>query len=66
MEDLPPPSTATGPELPYTVREYAALARLSPNAVYELVKRNELPAVHFGRSIRIPRRAGNQRLIGAA
>jgi excisionase family DNA binding protein len=51
---------------PYTVAEYADLARLSPNAVYQMVARNDLPAVRFGRAIRIPREAGNRVLRGDA
>jgi excisionase family DNA binding protein len=50
---------------PFKVKEYADLARVSPNAVYELVRRGELPAVRFGRAIRIPREAGEKRLVGS-
>jgi excisionase family DNA binding protein len=49
---------------PFKVKEYAALARVSPNAIYELVRRGELPTVRFGRAIRIPREAGEKRLLG--
>ncbi|MFI5002749.1 MAG: helix-turn-helix domain-containing protein [Reyranellales bacterium] len=48
------------------VKEYAAVARVSPNAVYEMIHRGELPAVRFGRAIRIPREAGDKKLRGEA
>ena len=51
---------------PYKVAELAALARVTPQAVYEMVKRGELPAVRFGRAIRIPRDAGDRKLRGEA
>jgi excisionase family DNA binding protein len=51
---------------PFTVKEFAAAARISANAVYELVRRGELPVVRFGSAIRIPREAGNKRLTGEA
>lgn len=38
-----------------TVPETARLLRISRNLAYELVARGELPAVRFGRVIRIPR-----------
>ncbi|MBE7518502.1 MAG: helix-turn-helix domain-containing protein [Dehalococcoidia bacterium] len=38
-----------------TVPEAAKLLRISRNLAYELVARNELPAVRLGRVIRIPR-----------
>lgn len=40
-----------------TVPEAAKLLRISRNLAYELVTRNELPAVRLGRIIRIPRAA---------
>jgi excisionase family DNA binding protein len=49
---------------PFTVKEYADLARVSPNAIYELVRRGEVPFVRFGAAIRIPREAGEKRLPG--
>jgi len=39
-----------------TVPEAAQLLRISRNLAYELVARNELPAVRLGRAIRVPRR----------
>ena len=54
------------PKPPYKVKEYAAQARITPNAVYELVRRGEVPAVRFGRAIRIPREAGDKKLTGQA
>ena len=32
----------TPPKPPYKVKEYAAQARVTPNAVYEMVRRGEL------------------------
>ncbi len=40
-----------------TVPEAARLLRISRNLAYELVARGELPAVRFGRVIRVPRSA---------
>ena len=56
----------TPPKPPYKVKEYAAQARVTPNAVYEMVRRGEVPAVRFGRAIRIPREAGDKKLTGEA
>jgi excisionase family DNA binding protein len=53
-----------GIERPYTVKEYAIAARVTPNSVYEMVRRGEVPFVRFGRVIRIPRLAGDRRLLG--
>jgi excisionase family DNA binding protein len=38
-----------------TVPEAARLLHLGRNSVYELVACRQLPALHFGRAIRIPR-----------
>ncbi len=38
-----------------TVPEAAKLLRISRNLAYELVARNELPAVRLGRVIRVPK-----------
>jgi excisionase family DNA binding protein len=54
------------PKPPYKVKEFAAAARVSPNAVYEMVRRGEVPAVRFGNAIRIPRDAGDRKLRGDA
>ncbi len=40
-----------------TVREAAAVLRISRNLAYELVARGEIPAVRLGRVIRVPRTA---------
>jgi excisionase family DNA binding protein len=40
-----------------TVPEAARLLRISRNLAYELVAKGELPAVRFGRVIRVPRRS---------
>ncbi len=58
--------TRDKPQRPYRVREYADLADLSLNAVYEGVRRGDIPSVRFGRAIRIPREAGNRKLRGEA
>ena len=49
---------------PYKVKEYAERAGLSPNGVYQMIARGEIPAVRFGRAIRIPAEAGDKRLNG--
>lgn len=49
---------------PYKVKEFAALADLSLNAVYEMIRRGELPHVRFGRSIRLPRQPCDRLLNG--
>jgi excisionase family DNA binding protein len=51
---------------PYTVKEFADAARLSLNAVYVMIRRNEVPAVRFGRAIRLPRDACDNLLRGKA
>jgi excisionase family DNA binding protein len=38
-----------------TVEEAAKLLRIGRSAAYEAVRRGELPALHFGRTIRVPR-----------
>lgn len=38
-----------------TVRETAAVLRVDPHTIYELVRTHRLPHVHVGRPIRIPR-----------
>jgi excisionase family DNA binding protein len=43
------------PQRPYTVKQVADLAQLSPNAVYQMIARNELPAFRFGGAIRLPK-----------
>jgi excisionase family DNA binding protein len=43
-----------------TVREAAALLRISQDLGYELIRRNELPAIRLGRVIRVPRFALEQ------
>lgn len=40
-----------------TVAEYAQLARASKDAVYDAVRRGDIPSVRVGRLIRIPRSA---------
>jgi excisionase family DNA binding protein len=49
---------------PYTVKEVAGVLRLSLNAVYEMIRRDELPAVRFGRAIRLPREKIDARVRG--
>ena len=38
-----------------TVPETAKILRISRNLAYELVARNEIPAIRLGRVIRVPR-----------
>lgn len=49
-----------------TVREAAALLRISRNSTYELIARNELPSVRLGRTIRVPRHALEAWLLNAS
>lgn len=39
----------------YTVEEFAAIFRLSPEAVRSLIRRGEISAIRIGRQYRIPR-----------
>ncbi len=50
----------------YTVEEVAGLARMSPNAIYNLVARKALPAIRLGRTIRLPKDACNRIFRGEA
>jgi excisionase family DNA binding protein len=49
-------------ELPeyLTPDEFRAYISLSRNTIYELLRRNEIPHVRFGRTIRIPKAALRQ------
>jgi excisionase family DNA binding protein len=49
-------------QLLLTVPETAKLLRISRNLAYELVARGEIPSVRFGRLIRVPRAALDQRI----
>ena len=55
-------------ELPeyLTPGELRAYLSLSRNGVYELLRRNEIPHVRFGRLIRIPKTALRQREAASA
>lgn len=57
---------ATTPQRPYTVRQFAELAGLGRNSVYAMVARGELPALHFGGAIRLPREKCDRLLRGEA
>jgi len=50
-----PRHTVTEKRLCITVTEAAAMLGLSRNFAYELVRREELPAVRFGKRLLIPR-----------
>lgn len=41
----------------YTVLEAAEILQLRRDTIYGLIKRGELPAVRFGRTVRIPESA---------
>lgn len=43
-------------KLTLSVDEAAALSGIGRDKLYELTRRADFPALHFGRSIRIPRR----------
>lgn len=47
-----------------TVPEAAQLLRIGRNLAYELVARGEIPALHLGRAIRIPRGALEEWVAG--
>ena len=49
-----------------TVPEAAALLRISRNAAYEAVRRGDLPSLHIGRSVRVPKAALLERIGGGA
>jgi excisionase family DNA binding protein len=49
--------------LTYTADEVAIILKLSRTAVYEAIRRKELPALRFGRRIVVPR-AALLRLLG--
>jgi excisionase family DNA binding protein len=49
-----------------TPEEFRAYLSLSRNTVYELLRRREVPHVRFGRGIRIPKTAIQQREAPAA
>lgn len=57
-----------GTELPtvMSVSEAAALLGISRNSAYEAVRSGELPALRFGRSIRIPGAALNRLLSSSS
>jgi excisionase family DNA binding protein len=57
---------SAGVQAPYTVKEFADRARLSRNAVYQMIARNELAAMRFGGAIRLPRDKIDQLLRGEA
>ena len=60
------PMSPGAPLKPYTVAQFAELADLSRNAVYQMVARGELPAVRFGGAIRLPREKCDRLLRGEA
>ena len=51
IEDI---KTAPSSTLTYTVLEAANVLRLSRAKVYQLIEREGLPTVHFGRAVRVP------------
>jgi excisionase family DNA binding protein len=52
------------PQTVMTVKEVQADLRMSRNAVYEAIARNEIPSIKIGRKILIPRERYNQMLSG--
>ena len=50
--------------LTLTVPEVARILRISRGATYEAIRRGEIPALRFGRSLRIPRAALDRLLSG--
>jgi excisionase family DNA binding protein len=61
------PGTVILPTVPYdqlpeylTPEEFRDYMRIGRNSVYELLRRDEIPHVRFGRTIRIPKAALQQ------
>lgn len=50
--------------LTISVESAAQLAGISKNLCYEMIRQKKIPALHFGRVIRVPRHALEQ-LLGA-
>ncbi len=48
-----------------TVREAAEALGIGLNSAYEAIARGEIPHIRIGRSIRVPRTALEQLLVGA-
>lgn len=57
-------TTSTAPPAVVSVVDAAALLGISRNSAYEAIRRGEIPALRFGRSIRVPR-AALDRLLSA-
>ncbi len=55
-EDATPPTVPAPPveRLVYTIREAAAVLRISRTKLYELLTAGEIESVHIGRSRKIP------------
>jgi excisionase family DNA binding protein len=51
MDDV---KTISSSNLTYTVLEAASVLRLSRAKVYQLIEREGLPTVRFGRAVRVP------------
>jgi excisionase family DNA binding protein len=51
IEDI---KTVPSSTLTYTILEAANVLRLSRAKVYQLIEREGLPTVHFGRAVRVP------------
>jgi excisionase family DNA binding protein len=51
--------------LTYTVEETAELIGVSLSATYKCIRRGELPCVHIGRRVLVPRRA-LESMLGSA
>ena len=49
-----------------TVREAAEVLGIGLNSAYEAIGRGEIPHIRIGRSIRVPRAALEQLLVGAS
>lgn len=53
-----------GDSVVLTVREVAELLRLTPSSTYLAISHGQIPAVRFGRQLRIPRAALERKLNG--
>jgi excisionase family DNA binding protein len=54
IEDVNMAPSSTLTTLTYTILEAANVLRLSRAKVYQLIEREGLPTVHFGRAVRVP------------
>jgi excisionase family DNA binding protein len=49
-----------------TIEEVRKILRISKNGIYDAVERGEIPTIRIGRVLRVPRKAFEAMLEGAA